>query len=86
MYVKDFDRNGTTEQIICQYEGDKLYPLALKHDLQSQIPYIGKKYPQYRDYKDQQITDIFSPQELESALILIAYDLSTSVYFHFFED
>ena len=25
MFVKDFDRNGTIEQIICQYEGDKLY-------------------------------------------------------------
>jgi len=80
MYVKDFDRNGTTEQIICQYEGDKLYPLTLKHDLQSQIPYLGRKYPNYADYQDQQITEIFSPQELESAILLEAHDLSTSVY------
>ena len=80
MYVKDFDRNGITEQILCQYEGDKLYPLALKHDLQTQLPHIGRKYPQYQDYKDVQITDIFSPQELEDAILLEAQDLSTSVY------
>ena len=41
---------------------------------------MKKKYPQYGDYKDQHITDIFSPQELESAIILKAHDLSTSVY------
>lgn len=80
MYVKDFDRNGTTDQIICQYEDDKLYPLPLKHDLASQMPHISRKYQYYEDYMDKQITDVFSPQELESATLLKAYDLSTSVY------
>ena len=37
MYVNDFDLNGTVEQIICTYDGDKSYPLALKHDLTRQI-------------------------------------------------
>jgi len=80
MYVKDFDRNGTTDQIICQYEDDKLYPLPLKHDLASQMPHISRKYQYYEDYMDKQITDVFSPQELESATLLKAYNLSTSVY------
>lgn len=80
MYVKDFDRNGTTEQVICQFEDDKLYPLPLKHDMSSQMPHIGRKYPQYSNYMDEQITDVFSAQELEGATILKAYDLSTSVY------
>lgn len=80
MYVKDFDRNGTTEQVICQFEGDKLYPLPLKHDMSSQMPHIARKYPQYSTYMDEQITDVFSAQELEGATILKAYDLSTSVY------
>jgi hypothetical protein len=80
MYVKDFDRNGIAEQILCQYEGDRLFPLALKHDLQNQVPYIGRKYPKYADYKDQQITDIFETQELAEAIQLTACDLSTSVY------
>jgi hypothetical protein len=80
MYVKDFDRNGLTDQVLCQYEGDQLYPLALKHDLESQIPYIGRKYQLYADYKDQQITDIFSPEELEESLILKTYELANSVY------
>ena len=80
MYVKDFDRNGTTEQIICQYEDDRLYPLPLKHDLAGQMPHINKKYPRYEDYSDQQITDVFTPQELKNATLLKTYDLATSVY------
>lgn len=80
MYVNDFDRNGITEQIICQYEDDKLFPLPLKHDFTSQIPYIQKKFPRYEDYMDQQIADVFTPRELEDATLLKAYDLSTSVY------
>jgi len=80
MYVKDFDRNGTTEQIICQYEDDKLYPLPLKHDMASQMPHIDRKYLRYEGYKDQQITDVFNPRELEGATVLKVYDLSTSVY------
>ena len=80
MYVKDFDRNGLTDQIICQYEGEQLFPLPLKHDLQSQIPYIERKYPKYTDYQDQQITDIFTPQELEGSVVLNTYDLATSIF------
>jgi hypothetical protein len=29
MYVNDFDLNGAIEQIICVYDDDKSYPLAL---------------------------------------------------------
>jgi hypothetical protein len=80
MFVKDFDLNGIADQIICQYEGEALYPLALKHDLENQIPSVGRKYKLYADYKEQQIYDVFSAQELESATQLTANDLSTSVY------
>ncbi len=80
MYVKDFDRNGLTEQIICQYQGEDLYPMSLKHDLVSQIPQISRQYPQYADYMDQQIVDVFPAEELEGALLLKTYELSTSVY------
>ncbi len=80
MFVKDFDRNGTIEQIICQYEGNKLYPLALKHDMAMQMPHINAKYPRYEDYKDQEITDIFSPEELKDATVVTAEELATVVF------
>jgi hypothetical protein len=80
MYVNDFDLNGTIEQIICTYDGDKSYPLALKHDLTRQIPYLAKKYPKYDSYKDQQITDIFTPEQLKNSIRLDADLLETSLF------
>jgi hypothetical protein len=80
MYVSDFDLNGTVEQVICTYDGDKSYPLALKHDLTRQIPGLLKKYPKYEMYKDQQITDIFTPEQLKNAIHLDANLLETSVF------
>jgi hypothetical protein len=80
MYVNDFDLNGTVEQIITAYDGDKSYPFALKHDLTNQIPALEKKYPKYEMYKDQQITDIFTPEQLKNAISLNAFLLETSVF------
>jgi hypothetical protein len=80
MFVNDFDLNGTIEQIICVYDGDKSYPLALKHDLTRQIPALEKKYPKYEMYKDQQITDIFTPEQLKNSIRLDAFLLETSLF------
>ncbi len=80
MYVNDFDLNGTVEQIICVYDGDKLYPLALKHDLTRQIPALGNKYPKYEMYKDQQITDIFTPEQLQNSVHLDVFLTETSLF------
>jgi len=80
MYINDFDLNGSAEQIICVYDGDKSYPLALKHDLTGQIPALERKYPEYQLYKDQQITDIFSPEQLQNSIHLEAFTMETSVF------
>jgi len=79
MYVNDFDQNGTVEQVICTYNGTKSYPMVLRHDLVKQIPSLKKKYLKYENYKDQTITDIFTPEQVGSALKLDAYELSTCI-------
>jgi enediyne biosynthesis protein E4 len=80
MYVNDFDLNGTVEQIICTCDGERSYPLALRHDLIRQIPGLAKKYPTYESYKDQGITDIFTPEQLKNDVHLKAVLLETSLF------
>jgi hypothetical protein len=70
MYVNDFDLNGSIEQIICTYEGDQLYPLAMKDDLVKQIPSLGEKFKKFDDYKNATINDIFSPEILQRSIKL----------------
>jgi len=79
MYVSDFDKNGSIEQIICTYSGEKSYPMVLRHDLIQQMPNLKKKYLKYESYKDQTITDIFTEEQLKDAIKLEAFDFSSSV-------
>jgi len=80
MYVNDFDLNGTAEQVICVYEGDSAYPMALKHDLIRQIPVLQNKYPSYVMYKEQTINDIFAPEQLSNAIQLDVTRLESSLF------
>lgn len=79
MYVHDFDLNGSTEQIICTYNGDKSYPLAMKDDLIKQIPSLAYKYKKFDDYKDATVEDIFSPDVLQRAVKLNARYMESCV-------
>lgn len=79
MYVNDFDQNGTLEQVICTFNGDKSYPVALRHDLIKQMPGLKKKYLKYENYKDQTVSDIFTEEQLKGAVRLDAYMLTSAV-------
>jgi hypothetical protein len=79
MYVSDFDENGTFEQIVCCYNGDKQYPMALRHDLVGVLPYLKKKYLRYDEYKEQSVEDIFTKDQLQKAKKLDAYEMRSSV-------
>jgi hypothetical protein len=72
IYAKDFDNNGSIDAVMCYYFLGKSYPFYSKDDLQTQIPFIMKKYPSYESYANQTITDIFSAEELKGALVLKA--------------
>ncbi len=79
VYINDFDQNGTVEQILCTYNGDKSYPMVLRHDLIAQLPSLKKKYLKFENYKDQTIADVFTPEQLANALTLNAYELASVV-------
>jgi hypothetical protein len=80
MYVSDFDNNGTAEQVLTCYNGDSSYPMLLRHDLVSVLPYLKKKYLRYEDYKNQTVRDIFTAGQLSSAIELNAYTMQSSVF------
>jgi len=79
MYVSDFDDNGSVEQVITCYNGEKAYPMALRHDLVGELPYLKKKYLKYENYKEQTIEDIFTREQLDKAVKLEAKEFRSSV-------
>ncbi|MEI9921762.1 MAG: VCBS repeat-containing protein [Bacteroidota bacterium] len=69
LYVSDFDQNGAIEQVITSYTEDgKSYPLALKANLEKQLPLIKKRFLENNKYAGKQIGEIFTAKELDAAL------------------
>lgn len=69
LHAKDFDNNGTIEQIISYLTEDgKTYPMVLKGELQRALPMIKRKYVKYTDYANQSITDMFTPEQMKDCV------------------
>jgi len=79
MYIGDFSGTGNTEQIVCCYNGNKQYPMALRHDLVGELPLLKKKYLRYAQYKEQTMEDIFGKDLLQKMDKLDAYEMQSSV-------
>jgi enediyne biosynthesis protein E4 len=77
IYAKDFDNNGSIDAVMCYYMQGVSFPFYGKDDLQDQLPFIARKYPDYESYTKQTITDIFTPQELKNALVLKACNFAS---------
>jgi hypothetical protein len=56
--------------------------MVLKHDLQRQVPGVKKKFIKYADFANKQVTDIFSKEELQHAVVKKAYNPNTSLLLH----
>ena len=78
LFTSDFDRNGTLDAILSKYESDgKAYPYGLRHNLIDQIKELKRKYPDYASFKNASIEDIFSKEQLETALELRAIQMAS---------
>src|SRR2546428_7213810 len=79
MYVKDFDRSGSDEQIVSVYNHGVSYPIVMRDDLIKALPYLKARYLNYKDYALQTVTDIFSAAELKGAIFKEARTLTTAL-------
>ena len=80
MFVKDFDGNGTAEQIMTYHENGADYPILDRDELFKQIPFLKKKYLYYKDYATANMTDLFGADVYKTALIKELHVLSSAIY------
>ena len=50
LFVGDFDENGTGDLLLGYHQAGKLYPVAGREDLSTQMPLVKKLYPNYATY------------------------------------
>jgi hypothetical protein len=78
MYVNDFDRNGSIEQIFCTEVNGKYYPIVDKDEFVSQLPALKKQLLYYKDYAKKSIDQIF-PETILSESKIFQVNLLASV-------
>jgi hypothetical protein len=59
LYVKDFDKNGSIEQIMCYTVNDKEYTFLAKDELERSLPVLKKAYLKYSDVAGKTVQYMF---------------------------
>lgn len=67
MYLKDFNEDGSSDPIIGQTKGDKVYPVAPRDHLLKPFFFLRSKFPTYDSYAEKSITEIFGSTRLAGA-------------------
>lgn len=67
MFYGDFDKNGSTETIVCVYSKDNYYPIDGLKDLSSQLVSLRKKFTSYTAFAGKSIDEILDTKILNNA-------------------
>ena len=59
LYVKDFDNNGSIDQVMCYTINGKQYPFLAKDELEKQLPVLKKYYLKYGEVAGKTVNYIF---------------------------
>ena len=79
LYVHDFARDGTLEQILTYYKNGASYPLVGRDELVSVLPHLRSRYLTYADFGASRIEDVFAESELQPAEVLEARVFASSL-------
>lgn len=80
MYVRDFDENGSVEQIICHKIDDKYYPIHDYDDLLSQLAFLKRKFFKYEDYAKADMESLFGTDINKSSTFMDVDLTATTLY------
>jgi hypothetical protein len=80
MYYADFDKNGSVDPLFSFYIQGKKYPYITRDELVTQLPFLRKRFADFKSYADITIDDLFQNNELKSAGHLMADHMATSCF------
>jgi hypothetical protein len=80
MYYKDFDNNGSIDPIFSFYIQHEEYPYLTRDELTTQLPFLRKRFPDFKSYADITMEELFDKDELRQAGYLVASHMSTTCF------
>ena len=78
MYVNDFDKNGSIEQIFCTQIDGKYFPIVDKDEFLSQLPSLKKELLYYKVYAKKSMDELF-PENILSQSKMFEVNMLSSI-------
>lgn len=75
LYYADFDDNGSTETILSTEKNNTYYPVLGLDELASQLVFLKKKFPFYKDFAGKSISEVLDKEMVAKATILKVHEL-----------
>lgn len=69
MWINDYDDNGTIEQIVTVREDGDDYPIHMKKEITSQLPFLKKNNLKASDYAQRPVAQLFEKAKVERAIM-----------------
>ncbi len=69
MWVNDYDKNGTIEQITTTHYDNGDYPIHMRKEITAQLPILKKENLKASDYSKRTIQQLFSPEVMKNTLM-----------------
>lgn len=69
LYLNDFDKNGSPEQIFTHKRESNYYPIVDLDELVSQMPILKKQLLFYKDYATAHMESIFNPEQIQNSIV-----------------
>lgn len=80
LYLNDFDGNGSIDPVMTYYYQDMETTFSSKDELDQQMPFLKKKYPNYSDFAKASFSELLPADKLKKAKTNYIYELA-SCYF-----
>lgn len=80
MYYKDFDNNGSVDPVFSFSIQHKRYPYITRDELVAQLPFLRKRFSNFKSYADVTMDDLFQNNELKDAGHLVADHMRTTCF------
>jgi len=82
MTVADFDKNGTSEQIISYPLDGNYFTVATKDELVKQIPILKKDFVRYNDFAGKTVDEIFAKFQIKEKPYLKSHQFESLVLYN----
>ncbi len=73
IYYEDFDNNGSLDLVESEFEGDVEYPVRGLSCSSRCMPFIGEKFPTFRDFSLATLDDIYATEKTPRQLVELNY-------------